>query len=107
MTTDRCAKGRRVRVTSYSPFRGLKGTIRCVHTIDDEGSDPFCFYLIALDALREPIWFEHREVEFLDMLPVPVKACQDPANRGTQDGLQKDHTDLDLLSSVQCTAQSL
>ncbi len=101
MNTEPCAKGKRVRVTNYSPFRGLKGTIQCVHTMDDEGADPFCFYLIALDSLREPMWFEHSEVEFLDVLPVPVKACQnsDSGNRGMQEGLQKDRPGLEVLSA--------
>jgi hypothetical protein len=67
--------------------------------MDDEGVDPFCFYLIALDSLREPMWFEHTEVEFLDVLPVPVKACQDSGNRGMQEGLQKDRRGLEVLSA--------
>lgn len=70
MNSHQTASGKRVRITNYSPFRDLKGTIQRVHTIDDEAEDPFCFYLIALDSLREPIWFEHTEIEFLDALPV-------------------------------------
>ncbi len=61
--------GKRVRITSYSPFRGLKGSIQRVNSISDDREDPFCFYLIALDSLREPIWFEQAEVEFLDFVP--------------------------------------
>lgn len=60
--------GMRVRITNYSPFRGLSGAIQRVHIIDDDAEDAFCFYLIALDSLREPIWFERSEIEFLDAL---------------------------------------
>lgn len=58
----------RIRVTSYSPFRNLRGTIKRVNAIlgEKEGEDIFCFYLIAFDSLKEPIWFEHTEVEPLD-----------------------------------------
>jgi len=54
-------------VNNYSPYRGLKGTIRAVHTIDDDHTEPFCFYLVALEGtqLKEPIWFEHDEVELI------------------------------------------
>ncbi len=60
--------GSRVHVVSYSPFRGLRGTIRTVDRIphrDDE--DPFCFYHVALEGalIKEPIWFEHHEVELV------------------------------------------
>ena len=61
--------GSRVRVTSYSPFRGLKGTIRTVDTIapSHEEEEPFCFYKITLEGahVREPIWFEDGEVELV------------------------------------------
>lgn len=59
--------GKRVHVTNYSPFRGMKGTIQRVNIIVDDEEEPFCFYLIALDSLREPIWFEYTEVESLDV----------------------------------------
>ena len=61
--------GSRVRVTSYSPFRGLKGTIRIVDTITADLEEPFCFYLIALDGtyMKEPMWFEYNEVEGIDL----------------------------------------
>jgi hypothetical protein len=72
MTTQQEASGRRVQITNYSPFRGLKGTIQRIHAIDDEAEEPFCFYLIALDSLRESIWFEHTEIEFLDGSPLAV-----------------------------------
>lgn len=66
MKTHLGTPGMRVRITNYSPFRGLNGTIQHVHIIDDDVKDDFCFYLIALDSLREPIWFERSEIEFLD-----------------------------------------
>jgi len=59
--------GSRVRVTNYSPFRGLKGTILTIHMIATALEEPFCFYLIALEGvqLKEPIWFEYTEVELI------------------------------------------
>lgn len=72
MTTHLAVPGKRVQIINYSPFRGLKGTIQHVHTIDDDAEDPFCFYLVTLDSLQEPIWFEYTEIEFLNALPVPV-----------------------------------
>lgn len=68
MKTHLGAPGMRVRITNYSPFRGLSGAIQRVHIIDDDAEDAFCFYLIALDPLRESIWFERSEIEFLDAL---------------------------------------
>jgi hypothetical protein len=58
-------EGSQVRITSYSPFRGLKGTIRTVDTIAHDVEEPFCFYLVDLHGawLKEPIWFEGDEVE--------------------------------------------
>lgn len=58
----------RVQVTSYGPFRGLKGIIQSVDTIVDDLEEPFCFYLVALDGttIREPIWFAYDEVELMD-----------------------------------------
>jgi hypothetical protein len=57
--------GSRVRVTSYGPFRGLRGTIRTVDTIAADLKEPFCFYFVTLDGahILEPVWFEHNEVE--------------------------------------------
>jgi hypothetical protein len=56
-----------VYVTSYGPFRGLRGTIRTVDTIVSvrEDEESFCFYKIALEgsSIRDPIWFECDEVE--------------------------------------------
>jgi hypothetical protein len=60
------ASGSRVRVISYGPFRGLRGTIQKVDTIPPpDGDEPFCFYHIELEGihLKEPIWFQHDEVE--------------------------------------------
>lgn len=58
--------GNRVCVTSSSPFRGLKGTVRTVDTVatDLEDEEQFGFYLIDLDGahIRAPIWFEYDEV---------------------------------------------
>ena len=50
--------GSRVRVASYGPFRGMRGTIHTVDTIPADLEDPFCFYLVALDGahIEEPIW---------------------------------------------------
>lgn len=60
--------GSRVRVASYGPFRGLKGTIRIVDTISADLEEPYCFYFIALDGtnMKEPMWFEYNEVEGID-----------------------------------------
>lgn len=57
--------GSLVEITSYSPFRGLRGTIRIVDTIVDDFEEPFCFYLVDLEGawIKEPIWFEYTEVE--------------------------------------------
>jgi hypothetical protein len=67
--------GSLVRVTSYSPFRGLRGKIRVVHTISTDPEDPFCFYLVALEETqtKEPMWFEYDEVEFVTA-PLPALA---------------------------------
>jgi len=63
-------QGSRVRVVSYSPFRGLKGTIRIVNAIPHPDIDePFCFYQIELEGtqLKEPIWFQHDEIEITSL----------------------------------------
>ena len=44
------AIGSRVRVTNYSPFRGLKGTILTFHRIAAALAEPFCFYLLAFEG---------------------------------------------------------
>lgn len=81
METHPGTPGMRVRITNYSPFRGLNGTVQRVHSIDDDTEDAFCFYLIALDSLREPIWFEHGEIEFLDA-PRPLASRTQAEARG-------------------------
>jgi hypothetical protein len=65
MTNHVYPVGSRVHVTSYGPFRGLRGTIRTVDTIASDLMEPFCFYLVAVEGaqIQEPIWFEHHEVE--------------------------------------------
>ena len=68
MNTQVFAAGSRVRVISYSPFRGLRGTVRAVDSIPPlEVDEPFCFYRIELEGAhtKEPIWFEHNEVELV------------------------------------------
>ncbi len=66
MTTQVFSVGSRVHVTSYSPFRGFRGTIRTVHRILPL-EEPFCFYHITLEgaSIQEPIWFECEEVELV------------------------------------------
>lgn len=67
MQLDNLPVGSRVYVTNYSPFRGLRGTIKVVNAIADGSEEPFCFYQIALEGayIKEPIWFEYTEVEAL------------------------------------------
>ena len=59
--------GSRVRVTNYSPFRGLRGTVLTIHMIAAALEEPFCFYLVALEGTqtKEPLWFEYNEVELV------------------------------------------
>jgi hypothetical protein len=70
MQTNVLPEGSLVDVISYSPFRGLKGTVQTVNTIADEAEEPFCFYLVALEGtqLQEPVWFEHDEVEAVEVV---------------------------------------
>jgi hypothetical protein len=65
--------GSLVDVTSYGPFRGLKGTVQMVNAIADEAEELFCFYLVALEGthIQEPIWFEHNEVEMAEVVASP------------------------------------
>jgi hypothetical protein len=60
--------GSRVRVASYSPFRGLTGTVQKVHAIPG-WDEPFCFYLIALEGtyIAQPVWFQYEEVECVSL----------------------------------------
>ena len=59
--------GNLVRIANDSPFHGRKGIIRTVDCIFDDGEEPFCFYLVALEGtqIKEPMWFEYNEVELL------------------------------------------
>jgi len=68
--------GSLVHVTSYSPFRGLNGTIQTTDAISDDLEEPFCFYLVALEGtqIKEPIWFEHEEVELVTFPLVALEA---------------------------------
>lgn len=70
MPTNVLPVGSLVDVTSYGPFRGLKGNIQAVNTIADESDELFCFYLVALEGtqLQMPIWFEHHEVEPVEVV---------------------------------------
>jgi hypothetical protein len=78
MPTNVLPVGSLVDVTSYSPFRGLRGSIQAVNTIADEPEEPFCFYLVALEGthLQEPIWLEHDEVEEVEVVASPLVALQ-------------------------------
>ena len=68
--------GTLVQVISYSPFRGLRGTITVVDSISDDADEPFCFYLITLEGthLKEPIWFEYDEVALVASPPIALEA---------------------------------
>lgn len=68
--------GSLVQVTSYSPFRGLNGTIQTVDTIADDAEEPFCFYLVDLEAtqIKEPLWFNYDEVELITAPLVALEA---------------------------------
>ena len=75
--------GSRVYVTSYSPFRGLRGTVREANTIASELEEPFCFYLIDLEGayIQEPIWFEYDEVELIASPLVALQANDELTSR--------------------------
>ncbi len=66
MERDMYVVGSRVRVVSYSPFRGLRGTIQTVHCLPSV-EEPVYFYRIALEGtyVKEAIWFSAEEVELL------------------------------------------
>ena len=59
--------GSLIHITSYSPFRGMRGAIRSVDTVSDDLEEPFCFYLVDLEGTQreEPIWFECDDVELV------------------------------------------
>ncbi len=67
MTHQLFPVGSRIRVNSYGPFRGLRGTIRTVDAISADFDEPFCFYQIVLEGahIQEPIWFQYDEVELV------------------------------------------
>jgi hypothetical protein len=58
--------GSRVRVTSYCPFRGLRGTVQIVDMIAHL-AEMHCFYLVRLEGaqIKEPVWFEQEGVELV------------------------------------------
>lgn len=66
MHHEHLSPGKRIIVTHYGPFRGLRGSFVQVYTMNDKEEEPLCFYLIALDTQREPIWFELAEIEALE-----------------------------------------
>jgi hypothetical protein len=68
--------GSLVRIANYSPFHGRKGIIRTVDVISDDGEEPFCFYLVALEGtqIKEPMWFAYDEVELVTSPLVPAHA---------------------------------
>lgn len=75
MQTNVLPVGSLVDVISYSPFRGLKGTVQTVNTIAAaEAEEPFCFYLVDLEGtqIHEPVWFEHTEVEAVEDIASPL-----------------------------------
>jgi len=78
MQTNILPVGSLVDVISYSPFRGLRGTIEVVNTITDESEQPFCFYLVTLEGahIQKPIWFEYNEVEAVELVASPLVGLQ-------------------------------
>ncbi len=73
--------GSLVYVTSYSPFRGLRGIIRAVEKITDEVKGAYCFYQVEFDVMKnsEPIWFEADEVAAI----VPLAALTSEISRNS------------------------
>lgn len=59
--------GNLVYVTSYGPYRGLKGIIRTVDVLAPKHASS-CFYLIALQEghMKEPVWFIHDDVAVVE-----------------------------------------
>jgi len=64
MENDVFAIGNHVQISSYGPFRGLRGTIQTIHCLPPL-EEPLCFYHIALEGthLKEAIWFSEEEVQ--------------------------------------------
>ncbi len=61
--------GSRVCITSYGPFRYLRGVIQRVDEIlpSSELAELFCFYLVRLEGayIANPVWFQYEEVELV------------------------------------------
>ena len=86
MNNQALPPGSRVRVVSYGPFRGLKGTIRKVDAITGlEADEAFCFYLVELEGThnKEPIWFEYDDVELVgsNLVAHPVRGSDGKEDR--------------------------
>ena len=64
MHSERLQVGNRVRITGYSPFRGLTGSIQSLDVID-ETEDPLCFCLVYLENAYtySPLWFLNDDIE--------------------------------------------
>lgn len=58
--------GSRVCIVSYGPFRGLKGVIKSIYSVNIN-DNPMRFYLIDVEivSLQEPVWFQDEEVEII------------------------------------------
>jgi hypothetical protein len=64
MHNEQLQVGNRIRITGYSPFRGLAGSIQSLDVIDDT-EDSLCFYLVNLEYAysESPLWFLNDEIE--------------------------------------------
>ncbi len=66
MELNKLTIGDRVWIVSYGPFRGLRGTIRKIHSIDtqEENEIEFLFYQIDLEGayIKEPVWLQNEEI---------------------------------------------
>ena len=68
MTHQLFPVGSRIRVNSYGPFRGLRGTVHTVDTISADFDEPFCFYQIVirircyppLECCQQYLSFQHK-----------------------------------------------
>ena len=54
-------------ITNYSPFRGLRGTIRAIEALTEDRDSFFCYYLVELEQGQTPlpVWFPSDEVEVI------------------------------------------
>ena len=79
------ASGSRVQVTSYGPFRGLKGTILQINTLTDDWDEMSCLYFIALygTICAEPIWFDSNEIELIGVRLPPFAPPNQRAEQWT------------------------